>query len=136
MSQRLLTLLLIGTTLLGSLFCCCAVKAQRPESGKVAACCSHRAESSNQCPPGSDDGNEHNCPCRAEHSVTALLNSSQVLATAPLSMWLSEQGMCSVGGSPLWSLEALSMSPLDHCGRLELQAGGNAILIAHCVSRC
>lgn len=135
MSHRILSMLLIGTTLLGSSFCCCSVRAEGAEPAR-ASCCGHRDDSSTDCPNRSDDGDRHQCPCRGKRSIAANLYSSQVLPTAPLTKWIADRVLFPAGGDLLQGCELHPQSMQLREGRSELYEGGTAILIANCVSRC
>jgi len=134
MFHRILSILLIGATLLGPSICCCTMKMASAESS-VPACCCEQDNAAKQCPDDSDGNGERECPCRKHQSVGARLDDSLILQTSPSVKWIMELAdKCSPilfwrdGVSP----QNASLLP----GRCSPADAGRALLIAHCVNRC
>ena len=87
MFHRIFSLLLIGTTLLGSSFCCCTMRLWGAEPAEFPCCCCPNIETQDSCPAKSDGNEEHKCPCREQRSVSAALGISQILPTSPATKW-------------------------------------------------
>ena len=136
MLHRILSLLLIGTTLLGPSVCCCTMRTQSAESSESSCCCCQQKDSDNSCPTNSEGDRKHDCPCREHRTVGAKLGDSQILPTSPSVKWMLElSDIC----SPVFCLSADEMSRqrmrLPPC-RFDSLPTGTQILIAHSVRRC
>ena len=136
MLHRILSLILIGTTLLGPSVCCCTMRTQSAESSESPCCCCQQEDSDNSCPTNSEGDKKHDCPCRKHRTVGTKLDDSQILPTSPSVKWMLELSeIC----SPDFFLSADEMSPqrmrLPPC-RFDSMPTGTAVLIAHCVRRC
>ena len=136
MLHRVLSLLLIGTTLLGPVVCCCSLKSVSAAPAESQCCCCRQDDSEESCPTNSDGEKEHDCPCREHRTFRARLNDSQILPTSPSTIWTIELlKICSV----VFYLSADEVSPqrnrLPPC-RLDSMPTGSEILIAQCVRRC
>lgn len=136
MFHRMLSILLIGTTLFGPTICCCTMKVASAESSAPSRCCCQQDDAAKQCPENSDGRREHECPCRKHRSVGARLDDSLILQTSPSVKWIIElSGIY----SPVLFREADDMPPLGASlipGRCPAMQAGRALLIAHGVSRC
>ncbi len=135
MLHRILSLLLIGTTLLGPSVCCCTMRVLNAESSESPCCC-QQDDSANSCPTNSEGDKKHDCPCRQHCTVGAKIDDSQILPTSPSVKWVLELSkIC----SPSFFLSADEMSPqrirLPPC-RFDSMPTGTEILIAHSVRRC
>ena len=136
MLHRILSILLIGTTLLGPAVCCCSVRMLSAESSESPSCCCHQDGSEKSCSKNSEGDKKHDCPCRKHRTVGAKLDDSRILATSPSVKWRLELSeIC----SPALFLSADESSPqrmrLPPC-RFDSMPTGTAILIAHSVRRC
>ena len=136
MFHRMLSILLIGATLLGPSICCCTMKVASAESSAPVCCCCEQDDAAKQCPDDSDGNREHECPCRKHQSVGARLDDSLILQTSPSVKWIMElSDICSPG----LFRRADSVSPQGASsvpGRCPPLQAGRALLIAHGVSRC
>lgn len=136
MFHRMLSILLVGTTLFGPTICCCTMKVASAESSAPSRCCCQQDDSAKQCPVNSDEKNGHDCPCRNLRSVGARLDDSLILQTSPSVKWIIElSDIC----SPLLfrqaddvSRQGASLLP-ERCPAMQ---AGRALLIAHGVNRC
>jgi hypothetical protein len=90
MFHRMLSILLIGATLLGPSICCCTMKVASAESSAPVCCCCEQDDAAKQCPDDSDGNREHECPCRKHQSVGARLDDSLILQTSPSVKWIME----------------------------------------------
>ena len=136
MLHRILSLLLIGTTLLGPSVCCCTMRVSSAESSESPGCCCQQDDSEKSCPTNSEGEKKHDCPCRKHRTIAAEIDDSQLLPTSPSVQWMFELSkICSLG----FFLSADEMSPqrmrLPPC-RFDSMPTGTAVLIAHCVRRC
>jgi len=134
MFHRMLSILLVGATLLGPSICCCTMKVASAESS--ACCCRQQDDAAKQCPGSPDGKREHECPCRKHQTVGARLDDSLILQTSPSAKWIIE--LSDICGSVLFrpaddvSLQGVSLLP-ERCRPTQ---AGRALLIAHGVSRC
>lgn len=136
MLHRILSILLIGTTLLGSSFCCCTLKVQAAEQAETPSCCCQKSESQKPCPANSDDNEPHKCPCRDQHAIGATLDVHQIILTSPSVKWMSDLwDVCPQDCGFKMNEVSLQEMPLPH-GSAESRLSGTALLIAHCVRRC
>ncbi len=136
MLHRILSLLLIGTTLLGPSVCCCTMRVLSAESSESPCCCCQQDDSENSCSTNSEGDKKHDCPCRKHRTVGAKLGDSQILPTSPSVQWMLELSeIC----TPVCFLSADELSPqrkwLLLC-RFDSMPTGTEILIAHSVRRC
>ena len=136
MLHRFLSLLLIGTTLLGPSVCCCTVRALSAETSETPCCCCQQDDSAKECPTNSEGDRKHDCPCRKHRSIAAKLDDNQILPTSPSVKWMLDLSeICSLA----FFLFADEMSPqrmrLPPC-RFDSMPTGTSVLIAHCVRRC
>ncbi len=136
MFHRLLSIWLVGTTLLGPAICCCATMKVTSAESSAPSCCCKKDDAAKQCPGRSDGKREHECPCRKHQIVGARLDNSLILQTSPAVKWIVEfSAIC-------WQTlfrQADNVSPQDASllpGRCPPMPGGRALLIAHGVSRC
>ena len=136
MFHHLLSILLVGATLLGPSICCCTVKVAIAESSAPSGCCCQQDDPVDQCPADSDGKREHECPCRSRQSVAARLDDSLILETSPSVNWsIKLSDICSL----LFFRSADDMSVQGASllsGRCPTMQAGRAFLIAHGVSRC
>ena len=136
MFHRVLSILLITTTLLGPSICCCTMKVASAELPEPSCCCCQQDDAAKQCPGSSDGEKGHECPCREHRSVGARLDDSLILQTSPLVRWIIE---LSDIASPVLFESTVDLSPKgasrlqDRCAPMR---AGALLLIAHCVSRC
>ena len=133
MCHRILSILLIGATLLGQSFCCCMLEAARIDSPK--SCCCPVDNSKKQC-PGNSDGQQHECECRQHRAIAARLTGESLLLTAPSAKWLIELAqhmvpMCipRLGDAVPHSLALSELRSAPH-------RDGSGILLVLCVRRC
>ncbi len=136
MMHHILSLLLIGTTLLGPSVCCCTMRVLSAKSSESPCCCCQQDDSGKSCPTNSEGDKKHDCPCRKHRTVGAKLDDSQMLPTSPSVQWMLDLSeIC----SPVFFLSADEMSlqrmRLPPC-RFDSMPTGTAVLIAHCVRRC
>ena len=136
MFQRVLSILLVGVTLLGPTTCCCTMKAASAESSAPSRCCCQQDDTAKQCPDNSDGKNGHDCPCRNHRSVGARLDDSLILQTSASVKWIIE--LCDIC-SPVFFLQSDNLSPHSVSrlpGSCAPMQAGRALLIAYGVSRC
>ena len=136
MLHRILSLLLIGATLLGPSVCCCTMRVLSAESSESPCCCCQQDDSENSCPTNSEGDKKHDCLCRKHRTVGAKLGDNQILPTSPSVQWMLE---LSEIFAPVFFLSADEISPqrmrLPPC-RFDSLPTGTQILIAHSVRRC
>ena len=136
MFHRMLSILLVGATLLGPSICCCTMKVASAESSAPSCCCCQQDDAARQCPGSSDGKRDHECPCRKHQSVGARLDDSLILQTSPSVKWIIElSDIC----SPVLFRQADEVPPHGASllqGRCPPIQAGRALLIAHGVSRC
>lgn len=139
MVHRILTLLLIGTTLLGSSVCCCTLRTAGAESSEAASCCCQcaaSAEAEESCPANPEENRRRDCPCHKSHSIGGMLDERQIVPSPPSVRWVHE---LSKVPSTVAFLPADALS-LEHLrllsGRCDVMPAGTEILIAHSVRRC
>ena len=92
MWRIVLSLLLIGSTLIGQSVCCCTFRALNASTGFAhtpdagACCCSESSHSDQDCPLGSNDS-DHKCPCKKGQVVSARLGDNDNLVPVQFSDW-------------------------------------------------
>lgn len=135
MLHRMLTIFLIGVTLLGSSICCCTMKVDGAESESPACCCA-KDNASNHSRGNSDGDGEHQCPCRENRVAGARLDDNLIVQSSASSKWMTEFS----GISPQALICRADSLPPQHesllLGRCSPTRAGKALLIAHGVSRC
>ena len=136
MFHRLLSIWLVGTTLLGPAICCCSTMKVTSAESSAPSCCCEKDDAAKQCPGSSDGKREHECPCRKHQTVAARIDNSLILQTSPAVKWIIEfSAIC----SHTMFRQAENVSPQDASllpGRCPTMQAGRALLIAHGVSRC
>lgn len=136
MFHRIFSILLIGTTLLGSSFCCCTMKVWGAEQAESPCCCCQNSETQDSCPAKSGGNEKHKCPCREQRSIGATLDVSQILPTSPSTKWtVDPTDVCPAHSC----MQVDGVSPQSmklRWGTPEPRLSGTALLIAHCVRRC
>ena len=136
MFHRSLSILLIGTTLLGSSFCCCTMRVRGAEQAESPRCCCQNSETQDSCPAKSDGDEKHKCPCREQSSIGATLDISQILPTSPSTKWVTDYSDVCSFDCDMRSDDVSLHGMKFRRGRTEVRLSGNALLIAHCVRRC
>lgn len=136
MFHRLLSILLIGTTLLGSSFCCCTMTVRGAEQAESSCCCCQNSEAQDSCPAKSGDGEGHKCPCREQRSIGATLDISQILPTSPSTKWtVDPSDVCP--SDCCMQVDGVSPQAMKLLGsRTKPRPSGSALLLALCVRRC
>jgi hypothetical protein len=136
MFHRMLSLLLIGATVLGPSICCCTMKVASAESSAPKCCCCQKDDTAKQCPGSSDGNREHECPCQKHRAVGVRLDDSLILQTSPWVKWIIElSDLC----SPVLFRQTDEVPPRAARflpGRCPPMLAGRTLLIAHNVSRC
>ena len=88
MSRAAVSLILIGTLLLGQSFCCCTLRAFSSTTLEAAdlCCCNGPADTSKECPhsPGNQG---HHCPCKKNKLVNGEPSKLVVLLRAFSEGW-------------------------------------------------
>ena len=136
MFHRIFSILLIGTTLLGSSFCCCTMRVRGAEQAESPCCCCQNSEAQDSCPAKSGGNEGHKCPCREQRAMGATLDISQILPTSPPTKWTVDppddctSDCCmQVDGVSPQGMQLLR-------SRTKPRPSGAAMLVAHCVRRC
>ena len=136
MFHRIFSILLIGTTLLGSSFCCCTMRVRGAEQAESSCCCCQNSEAKDSCPAKSGGDEEHKCPCREQREIGATLDISQILPTSLPTKWTVDP--CDVGTSDCcMQVDGVSSQEMKLLrSRTKPRPSGAAMLLAHCVRRC
>ena len=86
-----LSLLLIGSTLLGQSVCCCTLATLASsfcskQTAESSCCCAASGTSEGKCPRRSDES-DHQCPCQKGKVVSAILGDNLIVIPAQLIDW-------------------------------------------------
>ena len=136
MLHPFLSLLLIGTTLLGPAMCCCAMNVLSVATTDSPSCCCLQDDSTQTRPTNSDNKKRHDCPCRTQIAVGMIFDDIQRLTTSSLQKWAVKLSHICV---PVFFLSGadVALHPIRLSrGRSDLMPTGAELLIAHCVHRC
>ena len=90
MGRKVLSLLMMVTTLMGQSFCCCTLGVLGSAlKGQAAAesCCCHTTDDSSESCPDSSKGPGHECPCKKGKVASANLASDVILPTISQDGW-------------------------------------------------
>ena len=135
MLHRILSIVLIGATILGPSVCCCTLNTGSAALSESPCCC-QPDDSPKSCSTNSDGDKKHDCPCRKHGAVGARLDDTGILPGSPLVKWLFEHSETCL---PALFLSADETPPqrmrLPPC-RFIAKPAGTEILIAHSVRRC
>lgn len=134
MIHRMLILMLVFATLVGSSVCCCAMSMAGDEAAGEESCCCQ----SGVCDETSDDGNsdQHECPCRQNRTVSARIDDVVQLKLMSQIRLLLQAWCMHSGGVERTFVDlatACSRMALSEC---DLLSGGQSLLTTLCVNRC